>query len=237
MLIPWTAETWLDRYPWATIGLIAVNSAVFFATGMGSAEGIVAWGLEFGNGLHPLQWVTSFFMHANIAHLVGNMLFLWVFGMIVEARLGWYRFLAAYLALGISAAAAAQMMTFWFDQGFAVGASAAIFALLGMALIWAPDTEIECHWIVGGFGYMRWAEVGVSVLWMAIVYIGLNAFAAWRYGFRPNSAAAHTSGVRTGIGCRIPEPAVGRMRRLGSVQRDDRQLPRKECSPPPFHQA
>lgn len=199
MLIPCATDAALDRYPWATIGLIAVNSVVFFATGMGSEEGILAWGVEFGNGLHPLQWITAIFMHADIGHLVGNMVFLWVFGMIVEGKLGWWKFLAAYLGIGISETAAEQMMTFWFGHGRAIGASGVIFSLLGMALVWAPETEIECQWIVGRFGFVRWTEIQISVLWMAIIYIGLNVFAAWRYGFQPNAAAAHSLGAVFGF--------------------------------------
>jgi membrane associated rhomboid family serine protease len=166
---------------------------------MGSDESIVAWGIEYGNGLHPLQWVSSIFMHAHVPHLIGNMLFLWVFGMIVEGKLGWWRFLAAYLGLGIAECAAEQMMTFWFDHGQAIGASGVIFSLLGMALVWAPETEIECQWIVGRLGFARWTDIQISVLWMAITYIGLNGVAAWRFGFRPNSAAAHTLGALFGI--------------------------------------
>src|SRR5947208_1720658 len=101
MLIPYTTDASLRYFPWATIGLIAVNAVVFFATGMGDAAGIVAYGVEYGNGLHPLQWITSIFMHVHFAHLIGNMLFLWVFGMIVEGKLGWWKFLAVYLSLGI----------------------------------------------------------------------------------------------------------------------------------------
>jgi membrane associated rhomboid family serine protease len=199
MLIPLTTDARSDRYPWVTIGLIVANAAVFFSTGMGSDQSLLGWGVEFGNGLHPLQWISSIFMHSHIAHLVGNMLFLWVFGMIVEGKLGWRRFLAAYLGIGIAEIAALQMMTFWFDHGRAVGASGAIYALLGMALVWAPETEIECQWIVGRWGLVRWMEVQISVLWMAIMYIGLDVFTTWRYGFQPNAAAAHSLGALFGI--------------------------------------
>ena len=200
LMIPYTADASLRYFPWATIGLIAVNTVVFFATGMGSDAGIVAYGVEYGNGVHPWQWLTSLFMHAHLGHLLGNMIFLWVFGMIVEGKLGWWKFLTAYLGLGISETAAEQMMLFWFDHGRAIGASGVIFSLLGICLVWAPETEIECQWISGGhFGYVRWGEIQITVLWMAIIYIGLNAFEAWRYGFRPNSAAAHCLGAAFGF--------------------------------------
>src|SRR5436190_9879451 len=73
MLIPYTTDASLRHFPWATIGLIAVNAVMFFATGLGDEAAIFTYGVEFGNGLHPLQWITSIFMHAHLAHLVGNM--------------------------------------------------------------------------------------------------------------------------------------------------------------------
>ena len=48
--------------------------------------------LEIGNGVHPLQWFSNLFMHGGIMHLLGNMVFLWVFGIIVEGKLGWWAF-------------------------------------------------------------------------------------------------------------------------------------------------
>jgi hypothetical protein len=133
------------------------------------------------------------------------MLFLWIFGMIVEGHIGWWRFLLAYLGLGVSETALEQSMLFWFDHGRAIGASGVIFSLLGICLVWAPETEIECQWIGGWYrlGFFRWAEIQITVLWMAIVYIGLNAWAAWRLGFRPNSAAAHTLGAAIGVAAGI----------------------------------
>ena len=49
-----------------TIALIVINIAVFFATGMGSAESLADWGLTYGTGLHPVQWITHAFMHGDL---------------------------------------------------------------------------------------------------------------------------------------------------------------------------
>ena len=51
-----------------------------------------------GDGIHPLQWLTNIFLHAGFFHLVGNMIFLWTFGFVVEGKLGWLPFTALYLA-------------------------------------------------------------------------------------------------------------------------------------------
>ncbi len=61
----------------------------------------MTWGLTHGEGLHPVQWVTNNFLHGRIFHLVGNMIFLWGFGLVVEGKLGWWRFLLVYMGIGI----------------------------------------------------------------------------------------------------------------------------------------
>ena len=50
--------------------------------------------------LHPIQWVTHNFLHYDVLHLAGNMLFLWSFGIVVEGKLGAFKFLMTYLAIG-----------------------------------------------------------------------------------------------------------------------------------------
>ncbi|MSR56365.1 MAG: rhomboid family intramembrane serine protease [Planctomycetaceae bacterium] len=206
MLIPWKAETpnysgstALGHFPWATLGVIAANVSVFFLTGCGNESGIRPFGLEYGNGLHPIQWVTHCFMHAGPMHLIGNMVFLWVFGMVVEGRLGWWKFLVAYLTLGLAEGAAEQSLTFLFTDGWGVGASGVIYGLLAMALVWAPETEIHCLWLVGGFGWMRSAGIEIAILWMAILYIGADFLSAGFGGFQLSTPLLHSVGALLGF--------------------------------------
>lgn len=49
--------------------------------------------LQYGKGLRPWQWITSMFMHADLGHLLGNMIFLWAFGLLLEGKMGWFSFL------------------------------------------------------------------------------------------------------------------------------------------------
>jgi membrane associated rhomboid family serine protease len=206
MLIPWNAsppnysgQPTSNHFPWATLGLIVVNIAVFAATGMGSDESLSRWGLEYGNGLHPLQWVTRNFLHLGPVHLIGNMLFLWVFGLVIEGKLGWWKFLVVYLGLAVFQAGIEQALSFWFDHGRSVGASGVIFALLAMALVWAPDHEIHCLWIYSGF--FRWGatDIEISILWMAIFYIGTNLFFAGIRGLGMSSEMLHSLGALLGL--------------------------------------
>ena len=66
--------------------------------------------MAFGDGLHPMQWITCNFLHAGLLHLVGNMLFLWSFGLIIEGKLGWYKTLAVYLGIGVVQGAIVQVL-------------------------------------------------------------------------------------------------------------------------------
>jgi membrane associated rhomboid family serine protease len=88
-----------------------------------------------------LAVVVSMFLHGGWLHLLGNMLFLWIFGNNIEDRLGSARFLAFYLAGGV-VATIAQVV---FDTSSVVpliGASGAIAAVMGAYLVWFPRAPI-----------------------------------------------------------------------------------------------
>lgn len=100
MLIPLGTDAPLYHFPYATIGLIAVNVVCFAVTGFGmDPDAVRPWLLHHGPGVSPWEWFTSAFAHAGWTHLIGNMLFLWTFGLVVEGKLGWRRFLPLYLML------------------------------------------------------------------------------------------------------------------------------------------
>jgi membrane associated rhomboid family serine protease len=93
---------------------------------------------------------TSMFLHAGWLHLLGNMLFLWIFGNNVEDRLGRLGFIVFYLAGGV-AAALAQV---WIDPESTqplVGASGAIAAALGAYIILFPGARILSLVFLGFF--------------------------------------------------------------------------------------
>ena len=54
--------------------------------------------------------MTNLFMHAGLGHIIGNMLFLWVFGIIVEGKLGWWAFTLAFLGIGVVESAGTQLL-------------------------------------------------------------------------------------------------------------------------------
>jgi membrane associated rhomboid family serine protease len=88
-----------------------------------------------------LSVVTAMFLHGNLGHLLGNMLFLWVFGNNVEDRLGRVRFVVFYLVGGVAATAAFAVVR----PGSIVplvGASGAVAAILGAYLVCYPRATV-----------------------------------------------------------------------------------------------
>jgi len=90
----------------------------------------------------PFDALTAMFLHSGWLHLVGNMLFLWIFGDNVEHRLGRFRFLLAYLGTGF-AAALGDLVLRWGSGIPSVGASGAISGVLGFYFAWFPHNRVR----------------------------------------------------------------------------------------------
>jgi membrane associated rhomboid family serine protease len=94
-----------------------------------------------------LTSVTSMFMHGSWAHLLGNMLFLWIFGNNVEDALGPVRYVAFYFLGGFAATATQTFVTLMFANDFeatipSIGASGAISAVLGGYIVLLPNAKV-----------------------------------------------------------------------------------------------
>ena len=153
-----------------TVGVIAANVLVWlFAQGMGAAEpltrsvcslGLIPGevlrtakpgsGVELAPGMVclvkavPNYWtvLTSMFTHGSWLHLLGNMLFLWVFGNNIEDAMGHGRFVVFYLLCGV-AAAATQVFISPHSIVPMVGASGAISGVLGAYLLLYPRVRVH----------------------------------------------------------------------------------------------
>ena len=95
----------------------------------------------------PVTAITSMFMHGSWAHLLGNLLFLWIFGNNVEDALGKVRYLVFYFLGGFAATAAQTFVTLAYASDLEgtipnVGASGAISAVLGAYLVLLPRAKI-----------------------------------------------------------------------------------------------
>ncbi|NIO03165.1 MAG: rhomboid family intramembrane serine protease [Proteobacteria bacterium] len=139
MILPVGTNLKLKRTPWATIGLMAANMLVFIHQIVLEGNGI--YGFEdyflFVPGDRcPWQWVTAMFFHANLLHLLGNFLFLWVFGIYVEDRVGRRDYLFLYFMTGMAATFVHGIMKGLFQPESlftpCLGASGAISGIMGV---------------------------------------------------------------------------------------------------------
>ena len=141
-----------------------MNVVVFFMTGFDLSSAIDSYGLHHGVGFTPIQWVTSNFIHGGFFHLVGNMIFLWGFGIIVEGKIGWIRFIPLYLGIGILECLLEQAI-FGSSGGVSFGASAIIFGLMVISLIWAPLNEfVVFFWLFFRFWIFEISVVAFAIL-------------------------------------------------------------------------
>ena len=130
--------------PGVTITLIVLNVIVYLVGVSMPADSRDEFIAAFG--LVPAYFslvnvFTSMFVHGGLAHLGGNMLFLWIFGDNVEDRLGHLRFVAFYLMCGFAAAAAQAL---WQPDSLVpmVGASGAIAGVMGAYLVLYPHSRV-----------------------------------------------------------------------------------------------
>lgn len=163
MFIPLRDDNSLESIPfqYVTVSLIAVNVLVFLLEMSGMSEAAVAsFGVtprdlfgttvvlaptSFGDGEHGVSTgatlLTYMFFHADLFHLVGNMLFLWVFGDNVEDAMGHLRFLIFYLACGVFAALFHSWMVPDSDLPL-IGASGAVAGVIAAYLMLHPRVNV-----------------------------------------------------------------------------------------------
>jgi len=182
--------------PVVTWSLLAVNVAVFLLQFGASSDQIAEWTVGFGAtpaavlNLEPvavglqqgatLGWVwpsltlvTYMFLHGDFGHLLGNMLFLWVFGDNIEQAIGRGRFLLFYLLCGV-AAALVYVATVPHSTDPLIGASGAIAGIVAAyamvrpcqkltVLVFGIPLRLSAFWILGIWGIWQiWQIAGAS---------------------------------------------------------------------------
>lgn len=197
MIIPTGTDAPIYHWPYATVGMILLNVVLIFVVpprfssddaSLDDDGNVVAsaehhetlferYALTLGNGLHPVQWVTHNFLHYGFEHLIGNLIFLWAFGIVVEGKLGVIKYLIAYLSIGTLHGVFTQVLLLWSGlSGHAAGASAIIFGLLAVCMVWAPRNELNCI-VIWGFGLRMWVNHwDLRYTTVALLYIGLQVF-------------------------------------------------------------
>ena len=169
---------------YVTYGLILVNILVFIFTSLGVSE-TVANADILGMGyipavLHnyaylapedyiiPQNWtyITYAFLHADVYHIGGNMLFLWVFGDNVEDALGHFRFLIFYLACAVAGAFLHGVIVPDSETPL-IGASGAIAGVIAAYLILTPRVKL---WVLA----FMWFPVRIPAYIPLILWVGFQ---------------------------------------------------------------
>jgi len=176
-MIPIKDQIPTRRFPIMNYLLIAINIIVFllqWLSGPNQEAIVYQFALIPANFLQTIGLAnigdifTSMFMHAGLAHIGGNMLYLWIFGDNVEDSMGSARFLIFYLTGGI-VASLAHIFTNSTSQIPTVGASGAIAAVLGAYLVLYPRSRVLTFIPIGYF--MRLTTVPASIvlgLWFVL---------------------------------------------------------------------
>jgi membrane associated rhomboid family serine protease len=155
-MIPLKDENPTDTFPFITIFLIVLN-CFFFLIELGQGENLARFINAFGCipyeivnqiDMEPfimipvnLTIITSMFLHGGWMHIIGNMLYLWIFGNNIENRLGHIRFTIFYFFVGVLASLA-QILMGTSSKIPQIGASGAISGILGAYILLFPKTKI-----------------------------------------------------------------------------------------------
>jgi len=191
LVIPIRTESEIRRTPHVNYALLALNAMSFlFLTGLLTSEAAVRFTGRFlalqsdAPQLH--QFISYQFVHADIWHLLGNMLFLWVFGNHVNAKMGDWPYLLFYLAGGVFAAWGYALVSPRASQ--LIGASGAIAAVTTAYLALAPRSRVTV--LVWLFLFIQFFEL------RAMIIIGLKII-VWDNIVAPNfggsDAVAHSA--------------------------------------------
>ncbi len=172
--------------PHFAYGLIALNVLVYayqFSLGPEAGQAFVYdWGtiparLEAGEGYETL--ITSMFLHGSWLHLIGNMLYMWIFADNIEATVGSYKFVIFYFLGGI----AAGLCHLYFNWGSpipAVGASGALSAVMGAYIVLFPRSKVR--------GYLFFFRISVP----AFLFLGFWFYQQSSAGFATLEDSAST---------------------------------------------
>lgn len=201
------------HFPLVCYGFIVLNIIIFFmqTNSPGGLQEYAAIPTQIvqGRDLHTL--LTSMFLHGGLMHLLGNMLFLWVFGDNIEATIGSFRFLLFYLMGGLIAHAA--HIYFNINSPIpTVGASGAISAVMGAYLVMFPTSRVKMLFIIFTFrvpailflGFWIWMQSSNGLASLEFVDQNTGGVAWWAH------IGGFAYGVVAGLYYRLTYPIPGR---------------------------
>lgn len=193
MLIPLRTSSLYNQSPLPNWGIIAANVMVWLGT---LAPGDHRWVADMvldGASLPGL--LGHMFLHAGVFHLAGNMIFLWVFGNVVCAKVGPIMYIPVYLLCGIGAAFCHMLAT---DLP-AIGASGAINGIVAFYLVLQPVNEVDMVFIF----FLRGKQFTIAGFWVILYWLAWDVYGLLSGGHSRIGFAAHVGGFATGflLGC------------------------------------
>jgi rhomboid family protein len=187
-MIPLRSSERVYSTPKVTAALIAVNVAVWlyqaYLPSYAFDEFALRWGIV-PDHLNLITLVTSMFLHGGWLHIIGNMLFLWVFGRNVEDLAGGPRYFLLYMASGI-AAGILQVVTNPYSRVPTIGASGAIAGVMGAYLMKFPRSRIVTLFPI--FVFFTTLEIPAALY--LLYWFGIQFF----YGVGSLTSADYTGG-------------------------------------------
>lgn len=160
LIVPHSANVPMSRWPIANFLLIGLAVAAYVAQRAlpaGTIEALILRGWSLPGMLGHI-W-----LHGGMFHLAGNLLFLWVFGNAVCAKVGNLCYPMVYVALGLVAAAIHVAL----DGHPAVGASGAVNGIVGMFLVFYPLNWVSCFYMF----FLRFGSFTVSSFWVILLWL------------------------------------------------------------------
>jgi rhomboid family protein len=170
------------NFPFVNTALIAANFAVWIFYELPHLNSSIYhasfYPCAVDNSCHApepwgVSWITAMFMHGSWDHILGNMLFLYIFGKNVEDGFGALRYLGFYFAGGFVAMMTQTLMTLWFGTAADgrvpnLGASGAIAAVMGAYFILYPDSRVLTLVVIFPVRIPAWIFLGLWFLYQLI---------------------------------------------------------------------
>jgi len=215
ILIPFHVDVPMRCRPWMNWVLIGIT-VLFYPLCMWSDE-LTPLGRNLVIGGDSwIGVVGHMLVHRDLIHLFGNMIFLWVFGNAVCAKLGNLAYPLVYLGLGAVAGLCAVVVS----GGPGAGASGAINGIVGMFVVWYAVNEITC-WF--GYIFFYTANTGtfsVSSYWMIALWIAFDLWGLVDGTENVGGYVAHLVGFAAGLALAL----VLTLLRWVEMDRDERSL-------------
>lgn len=193
MIIPYRVDVPLARRPLANYIIIAATIGAFIFQITAERDTLQKYVLD--GFAEPAGLLGYMFLHGNPLHLLGNMLFLWVFGNAVCAKLGNGHYAMVYLLLGL----VAGLTHIAFGGGPCVGASGAINGIIGMYLLCYPLNDISCVF----FLFFMPRTFHISSYWMILLWFAFDILGAYLGGTSAVAYYSHIGGFLAGMAVAI----------------------------------